>query len=188
MEFLAEIDDAALGMEMPLGGKPRARYNIRHAARAIILNDAGDIALLCATRHGYHKLPGGGMEPGEDWAAALKREALEEVGCDVDVLPQQLGAIVEWRARFELNQISFCGMAKVRGPVGKNSLTGDEIEAGLETGWVTPDEAIRLLGADNPTDYEGRFIKARDSIFLQEARKILSTLQATLRRPRPERT
>lgn len=175
-KVLIEIDDAALGMETPVGGKTRAEYKLRHAARAVIFNAGGEIALLQATRHGYHKLPGGGMEAGEDWTEALKREALEEVGCDVDVLPQQLGEIVEWRGRFELKQISFCGMARVKGEVGKNSLTEDEIAVGLEVRWVTVDEAIRLLAADNPDDYEGRFIKARDSVFLAEARKVMQSL------------
>jgi 8-oxo-dGTP diphosphatase len=172
MKLLAEIDDALLGMESAAGGKLRDDYKIRHAARAVIFNDKGDIALLCATRHGYHKLPGGGMEIGEDWTTALIREAMEEVGCDVDVLPQKVGEIIEWRTEFQLKQVSVCGMAQVRGAVGQNSLTEEEIAAGMEVLWVSIDEAIRLLTADNPTDYEGRFIKARDSVFLKEAKGI----------------
>ena len=59
---------------------------LRHSARALVVAP-GDRVLL-AEHHPrgltVRALPGGGLEPGEDVRAALRRELLEEVGLDVD--------------------------------------------------------------------------------------------------------
>ena len=57
------------------GGLPEIR---REAARGIIL--IGDRLLLTENRYGEVKLPGGGIEPGEDDIGALIREVKEETG------------------------------------------------------------------------------------------------------------
>lgn len=64
--------------------------NLRHSARAIIL-DENERILLCrfefvrqARRYVVWSTPGGGVEPGESLLAALRRELLEEVGLAVD--------------------------------------------------------------------------------------------------------
>jgi ADP-ribose pyrophosphatase YjhB (NUDIX family) len=70
--------------------------NLRHAARAIIL-DEGDRMLLCrfvfphpivpAETKIVWAAPGGGVEPGETPLAALRRELHEEVGLAFDTNP-----------------------------------------------------------------------------------------------------
>ncbi|NOQ56220.1 MAG: ADP-ribose pyrophosphatase, partial [Nanohaloarchaea archaeon] len=47
-------------------------YRLRKASRAIVINDENKIALLFVSEHNYHKLPGGGLEPGEDTSSALR--------------------------------------------------------------------------------------------------------------------
>lgn len=61
-------------------------YQVREAARAIVLDENNMIALLHVSRDGYYKLPGGGIEDSEDPVDALKRECREEIGCEIEVI------------------------------------------------------------------------------------------------------
>lgn len=79
-----------------------------------------------------------------------------------------------------MNQISYCGIADVIGS-GNTNLSEEEIRVGLSLEWYDLDQAIVICEADEPfqdqgqpDNYEGRFIKNRDLIFLKEAKKILS--------------
>ena len=58
------------------------KFRPRTAVRAIVFDKDNKIGLLNVTKHGYYKLPGGGIKEGEDKITALKRECLEEIGCD----------------------------------------------------------------------------------------------------------
>lgn len=71
--------------------------NLRHAARAIIL-DEDDRVLLCrfAVPEVVWAAPGGGIESGESALAALRRELLEEVGLAIGADPPHV-----WRQRVE---------------------------------------------------------------------------------------
>ncbi|WP_418358735.1 MULTISPECIES: NUDIX hydrolase [Shewanella] len=58
----------------------------RLSAHAVITNEQGHVLLLKATYADKHwGLPGGGFDPGETIHQALKRECLEELGCDVNI-------------------------------------------------------------------------------------------------------
>lgn len=59
-EYLLEISDESLGMVPP---SPPVAPRARTAARAILFAPDGKIALLRVGRHGFHKLPGGGLDP-----------------------------------------------------------------------------------------------------------------------------
>ncbi len=91
-------------------------FRTRQAARAILF-DGQKIALLHVTKLNYHKLPGGGVESGEDIETALKRECLEEVGTEIEV-GKEIGSIVEYRGQFNLVQTSHCLVVRVLGNKG----------------------------------------------------------------------
>lgn len=141
----------------------------RQAARAIVTNDVGEVALLYVGKYKYHKLPGGGIEDGEDIAQALERELLEEIGCHAEVTGE-VGKIVEYRDAWNMMQTSYCYRAKQVGATIAPEFTDKELSEDFSIVWAKDlAEAMTLLGNDNPQDYGGRFIHARDHTFLTAA-------------------
>ncbi len=164
MEILKIIKDKDLG----LIHKEGITYKKRKAVRAVVFDAENRIALLNVAQHEYHKLPGGGVEEGEDLMEALNREVLEEIGCNVEII-SEVGRIIEFRDEFEQEQESLCYLAKNTGDKGSPDFTQEEASQGFNILWVTLNEAIKLLNNDAPKNYEGIFIKARDIIFLNKA-------------------
>jgi ADP-ribose pyrophosphatase YjhB (NUDIX family) len=99
------------------------KFKTREAARAVVINNDGNIALLNVSKWNYHKLPGGGINEGEGVIAALKRECREEIGCEVEVTGE-IGEIIEYRKMFNLKQTSYCYLAKVVGEKGARFYAG----------------------------------------------------------------
>ena len=61
-------------------------FSVRESARAVVIDNDGNVALLHVAKKEYYKLPGGGIEGSEDKISSLLRECKEEIGCDVSVL------------------------------------------------------------------------------------------------------
>ncbi len=47
-------------------------WDVREAARGIVIDDEGKIAMLHVSKNNYYKLPGGGIDEGEDKETAFK--------------------------------------------------------------------------------------------------------------------
>lgn len=151
-------------------------FNTRMAARAVVLDSDNRVALLHAETYAYHKLPGGGVEDGEDIHTALKRESLEEIGCDIQVI-SEVGEIDEYRDGEKLHQISYCYVAKQIGKQQPPEFTKGEIDDGFAIVWVDDiNSAIKLLESDKPKNYNGRFIQRRDITLLKTAKELLSII------------
>jgi len=169
MELIKEIYDKDLGYE---NENTENTYMVRKASRSIVLDGSKKIALLYVSKNKYHKLPGGGIEAGEDIKTALNREVMEEVGVNINILGE-IGAIIEYRNMQELLQISYCYYSEVKGDIKEPSFTEDEISNGFKLKWVSLDEAITMLESDIPDNYAGKFIQTRDLLFLKSARPLL---------------
>lgn len=137
----------------------------------MVFDQENQVALLYVSRHDYYKLPGGGVEKYEDYPTALKRECLEEIGCDVEVAGE-IGQIIEYRKFCSLTQISYCYLAKVKGSKGMPNLMPDEIEDGFQVVWISLEEALLKL-TNNPGDTleSQAYIVPRDTVFLEIAQK-----------------
>jgi len=168
MKILKTIKDKDLGLDF----ENTSVYQERKAARAIIFDKKNNVALLHATKKHYHKLPGGGVEEGEDFIKALKREAMEEIGCEITNI-KELGIIEEFRNKIPEHQLSYCFIANLVGEKGTPHLEEDEIADGFESVWLNLDVAIKTLeGETDIENYLGKFIRVRDLHFLREARKL----------------
>lgn len=143
-----------------------AVYRVRQATRAIVFDKDNFVALLHATKYNYYKLPGGGVEEGEDHITALKRECLEEIGCDIEVV-EELGTVLEYRKMYGLRQTSYCYLARLVGNKGTPQLMQDEMEEGFQTVWLPIKDALKKVGDSSVEKYEAQFMTARDVAFLK---------------------
>ncbi len=142
-------------------------FTPRLAARGVVFDKNNRLAVLHVANDNHYKLPGGGIEPGEDKAQAFKRECLEEIGFNVEVL-SELGSIVEYRSKNSMIQTSFCYTAKIIGEQQEITLTDQEKEGGFQPPiWVTLDEALRLISTSQSNNYFSRFMVERDTLILK---------------------
>jgi 8-oxo-dGTP diphosphatase len=145
----------------------------RYAIRAVALDQANQVPLLHVRKHGYYKLPGGGVETGEDISTALRRECAEEIGCDI-AIKQELGWIEEYKSKFNLHQISYCYLVHITSKRGLPTYTDEEKENDFSIVWQPLKVARSLLESCTTDDHEGKLhITPRDLRFIDEAIKII---------------
>ena len=172
MKLLLTLKDEDIGEKTKPG-----KLEIREAARTIAMKN-DKIAFIHVSRHGYHKLPGGGIEHGENIRDALKREMLEETGCKIKIL-SEVGKIIEHRTHIGILQTSYCFMADVTS-LGKPNLDEGERKAGYKLQWITIENAIKTLEREKPRaeewveNYMGKFIVKRDLELIKTAKRMLS--------------
>jgi len=169
MKILSPIYDSC-----PVVDADYETYSTRTAARAIVLDDLNQVALLKVGNHNYYKLPGGGIEEGEDKIAALHREIAEELGCKAEII-DEVGEITQYLDQKKLVQTSYCYLAKQIGERTTPDFTEEEIADGFEIRWAKHiNEAITLVENSQPDDYSGQSIVKRDLSLLVAAREMIS--------------
>ena len=134
--------------------------------RGIVLID-GKLAMQ-RDKDGVYKIPGGGMEKGEDYVETLSRELREEVGLVlVEDSLTELGEITEIRqdifaadTKYISHSLFFaCKVTEERLPI---TPTASEIKKGYQAVWATPGEIYETntrLGKDPWIERDTAFIK-----------------------------
>ena len=142
MNNIMILTDEYFGIKpLPLNN-PRIRYG----ARGIVLNDEKNVAVFYKENKLEYKLPGGGIEQGENPELAFKREVQEETGCEVEII-KQLGLFEEHRNTDNFKQISYVYVAKVINDTKELNLTQKEIDEGAKLLWVDEDKALKLISS-----------------------------------------
>ncbi len=134
MKLLKILDSGNYTEDMPLIYK--------QTVRAVILRNGKMV--MQRSRSGEYKIPGGGLEKGEDIPTALYREVLEEAGMRIDRTSiKEIGEIVELRCdifetekKFERHTYYYlCEITEEGLPL---TLTKSEQEQGFTCVWETP--------------------------------------------------
>ena len=113
----------------------------RVSIKALIYNDAGQILVVKEDGRPLWDLPGGGMDYGETFESALKRELYEEVGYKGNLRYQLFDASDEmYIERIDANQI--CFYCRVW-PENFDFIPGEE---GDEVMFINPEELLLQKG------------------------------------------
>lgn len=100
---------------------------------ALVTNEEGKILLVNSPWRGW-EYPGGLIEPGESFEAALKREVREESGAEVEIT-----GFVGICKNLERNIVNIDFTARC---TGGTLTTSDE---STEVGWFTPEQAMEMI-------------------------------------------
>ncbi|HSX01570.1 MAG TPA: NUDIX domain-containing protein [Candidatus Saccharimonas sp.] len=112
--------------------EPSDSFSLRRlAVRAILSDRQGKVCLLHVADGDYFKLPGGGVDAGEDVMTALHREILEETGYLASI-GRGLGRVVQYRYADRFRQDSLCYLATITGGTGQPQFTSEELANGFE--------------------------------------------------------
>jgi 8-oxo-dGTP pyrophosphatase MutT (NUDIX family) len=142
----------------------KAAMGRRHASRGVVLDDSGRVCLMHATKPGYFKLPGGGIEGDEKPEEAFIRECAEETGYRVKIVAK-LGIVEEYRTDINRHQTSYCFTGKIVGEQESTDLDEGEAAEGFQPEWFSQDKALAALRASSSDSK--RIIVERDARILE---------------------
>lgn len=146
----------------------------KYATRTVLFDQNGKVAIINVTNHGYYKIPGGGIEPGEDILDAAIREVKEESGCDCKII-EKLGQIKTAVPVWEMLDISDGFIATVQGEKSQPNYDNWEKERGFTIEWFSDiDTAITTVERNIVTEPSMAALQERDLNFLKLARAALS--------------
>ena len=107
--------------------------NHKVSVAALVTNEEGKILLVNSPWRGW-EYPGGLIEPGESFEAALKREILEESGVEIEIT-----GFVGICKNVEKDIVNIDFTAR---KIGGSLATSEE---STEVGWFSPEEAMEVI-------------------------------------------
>jgi len=168
--IIASISD----QDFNLPSKELSNPIIRYASRGILLDDNNQIAIINKKVKNEYKLPGGGMEEGENKEEAFLRELYEETGCLAEIT-DFLGITIEEKNQTNFKQISYVFVGRVIKKTSKLHLTKKEKNEKTNVLWTSINEGLKLIknsekeliGSVYDNLYKSLFMVRRDSRILE---------------------
>ena len=146
----------------------------RHTARAVLFDESGQVAIINVKKHGYYKIPGGGIEDGENIEAAIQREIMKESGCNstiINELGQRETSIPGWG----IHDISSGFIAVATGEKSAPNYEDYETARGFDIEWFPSlNKAIDTIENNSVENPDARLLQERDLAFLKLAREKLA--------------
>jgi 8-oxo-dGTP diphosphatase len=159
-----------------LGSAPEFLDTIsRFGSRGVLVDSSLNVAMMYMSKTNLYKLPGGGVDEGEDAKDAFLREIQEETGYDAEII-HELGYIEEHKNRNKFMQFSYCYIAKANASFRDTMLTDNEMQLGMVVQWMSLDQALTVMNDSvlTCTDYSSKFMLLRDKTILEEAARLLT--------------
>lgn len=151
-------------------------YEKRVTVKAVVINKIGQYGFVTNPVHGFYLLAGGGVESG-DLAQEIKRECIEEIGYEVEVV-REIGRVQEYRNRDAKEYETVCFLVKTKKRIYEDLRTENEKMNGLSVVWFDGEEAQKILkrqvievGKGEVGFYNTAFNIIRDQLFFEEVFK-----------------
>ena len=170
MKLIKEITDKEI-----LGTAGLSQAKPRLTARAILKRRDGLYAVMYSEKFNLYSLAGGGIEKDEDIITALKREIMEETGCECDKI-NELGYVYENRAHCDYTQYSYYFVAETKGAVTAPEMTDSETANKTSCMWKPLKEVVDLIKTPVHNTNQRKFLQARDVAALNEYLKLNKAL------------
>jgi len=122
--------------------------DVVRAAGGVLLNEAGELAVVYRPKYDDWTLPKGKLEPGESWEQAALREVEEETGL-VCELRDELGSVSYTDRHGRLKTVRYWRMEVREGELQPNR----EVS---ELRWLPPAEAASQLSFDRDREILAR--------------------------------
>lgn len=148
----------------------------REAARIVLVDEDGMVPLVYASNNYVYQIAGGWIDEGESVLEALHREALEETGCEVEVLWEIWSVIDERPASVckfwkNLIQTSHCYYGKITKKWTIN-FTHEEKVQWYELVWVHVDDVLEKMRNTKARIPKAEIEAKRDMYIFEEYLKI----------------
>jgi 8-oxo-dGTP diphosphatase len=170
MNLLREIRDSDVFPDTH--DQDPTNFTEKQTARMVLLDSMGRVALVHVGRYNQHKLPGGGIEPGESPEKAVERELLEEMGRKATLLAE-IGTVVEYTNEKARKLTSYGYLGQQIGDVAAPTFTDSESANRYTEVWAPDIDAAIVLVESDQVHGSRKFIQARELAFLRAAKPLI---------------